>query len=316
MEIVDASLAILEELKRFRGEGVREIYLEDKTLTILEEVLSHNRPNLVEQKLNPEARSFIKPKSDDSNKSLVPRSSYPNRNKEVEIKVYGEKPLAEDDSQFLTIPKINLPNTAKRDQWLWLNNEIENCSVAKKELNSDGIIHFGRGSLDADIFFCGDSPSEEDDEAGSVFGAAAGKLLVKIIETMGFSEESVYLSNILHWRPKHELAFGSRPPSENELSFSLPYLRAQIEIINPKVIVALGKTATDGLLGSDPKRRLGDVRGAWNEFAGIPLMITYHPSYLIHNPSKSGKRKVWEDMLKVMDKLGAPVSEKQKGFFL
>jgi DNA polymerase len=100
------------------------------------------------------------------------------------------------------------------------------------------------------------------------------------------------------------------------MMFSLPYLKAQLEIVQPKVIVALGKTATDGFLGYDSKRRLGDVRGNWNEYEGIPLMVTYHPSYLLHNPSKTGKRKVWEDMLKVMKRVGVEITDKQKSFFL
>jgi DNA polymerase len=95
----------------------------------------------------------------------------------------------------------------------------------------------------------------------------------------------------------------------------MPFLKAQLEIVKPKVIVALGKSATDGFLGFDSKRRLGDVRGNWSDYNGIPLMVTYHPSYLLHNPSKSGKRKVWEDMLKVMEHVGTSISEKQLGFF-
>ena len=95
----------------------------------------------------------------------------------------------------------------------------------------------------------------------------------------------------------------------------MPFLKAQLRIIKPKVIIALGKIAADGFLGFDPKRRLGDVRGNWDNYEGFPIMVTYHPSYLLHNPSKTGKRKVWEDMLKVMEQTGKSISEKQLGFF-
>ena len=132
---------------------------------------------------------------------------------------------------------------------------------------------------------------------------------------MGLSRESVYIGNVVNFRPRHERAYGNRPPTADEMNFCLPYLRAQLEIVKPKVIVALGKTATDGLLGADPQRRLGQMRGNWHQYEGTPLMVTYHPSYLLHNPSKSSKRKVWEDMLLVMDKLELPISEKQRGFF-
>ena len=174
---------------------------------------------------------------------------------------------------------------------------------------------FGTGNLDADLFFCGEAPGAEEEQQGLPFVGPAGELLSRIIEAMGFSRESVYIGNILNWRPRHEQAYGNRPPSIREMNFCLPYLKAQVEIISPKVVVALGKTATDGLLGHDPDRRLGDDRGKWNEFEGIPLMVTYHPSYLLHNPSKAGKRKVWEDMLMVMDKLGLTITEKKRGFF-
>ena len=138
----------------------------------------------------------------------------------------------------------------------------------------------------------------------------------RILSAMGLSREKVYLGNILNWRPRHNQTYGNRPPSREEMDFCLPYLKAQLEIVQPKMVMALGKTATDGLLGHDPKRRLGKVRGTWHEVLGLPMMITYHPSYLLHNPSKTSKRKVWEDFLLVMEKLQMSVSEKQRAFFL
>jgi len=110
--------------------------------------------------------------------------------------------------------------------------------------------------------------------------------------------------------------FGNRPPTQEEMEVCLPYLKAQIEIVQPKVIVALGATAVSGLLGADPKRRMGDVRGKWLEFEGTPLMITFHPSYLLRNDTLKTKRMVWEDMMSVMEKIGMPISDKQQQFFL
>ncbi len=100
------------------------------------------------------------------------------------------------------------------------------------------------------------------------------------------------------------------------MAYCLPFLRAQVEVVQPKVIVALGKTAVDGLLGPDPKRRMGRIRGQWAEFAGIPLIPTFHPSYLLRNNNNRTKRAVWEDLLQVMERLEMPVSEKQRGYFL
>jgi DNA polymerase len=232
------------------------------------------------------------------------------------IMVAGTGQMDGNDTKFAAPPSLKIPDGNKKEQWEWLENEVKKCKVSLSQLDSTGDIIFGRGNLDAELFFCGEAPSEEDEKAGSAFGGNAGDLLGKMIEAMGFAESSVYISNILHWKPKHEQSFGHRPPTQAEIQFALPFLRAQLEIVQPKVIISLGKIATDGFLGFDPKRRLGDVRGKWNEYEGIPLMVTYHPSYLLHNPSKAGKRKVWEDMLMVMERVGVSISEKQKGYFL
>ena len=176
---------------------------------------------------------------------------------------------------------------------------------------------FGVGSLDADIFFCGEAPGADEEEQGEPFVGKAGQLLTKIIGAMGLQREDVYIGNIMNWRPEMpNMAVGNRPPSTEEMAFCLPYLQAQLAIVQPKVIVALGATAVKGLLGDSPKLRMRDLRGNWHSFAETPLMVTYHPSYLLRNDTLQTKRAVWEDMLLVMEKIGLPISEKQRGFFL
>jgi len=100
------------------------------------------------------------------------------------------------------------------------------------------------------------------------------------------------------------------------MAYCLPYLRAQIEIVDPGLLVALGATAAQGLLGHGTFKALGEIRGQWREFQGKPLMVTYHPSYILRNPTNRSKRLIWEDFLKVMERAGLPVSEKQRGYFL
>jgi DNA polymerase len=179
-----------------------------------------------------------------------------------------------------------------------------------------GKIVFGVGSEEAGIFFCGEGPGADEEKQGEPFVGPAGQLLTKIIQAMGLAREQVYIGNIMKWRPEMPSEWGNREPTLQEVEFSLPYLRAQLEIVQPKVIVALGKTAVNGLLGHDPLRKMGAVRGKWHEFAGVPLMPTFHPSYLLRNAALAVKRQVWEDMMKVMEKAGMKVSEKQRGFFL
>jgi DNA polymerase len=125
----------------------------------------------------------------------------------------------------------------------------------------------------------------------------------------------------MNWRPEMELnasgiQYGNRPPTADEMQYCLPNLRAQIEIVNPELLVALGATAAQGLLGAGSFKALGEVRGRWKEFAGKPLMVTYHPSYILRNQSNRSKRMIWEDLLKVMERAELPISEKQRSYFL
>jgi len=174
---------------------------------------------------------------------------------------------------------------------------------------------FGVGSVDAELMLVGEAPGADEDRQGEPFVGAAGQLLTKIIQTMGLSRETVYIGNILKCRPDTPgQASGNRKPTADEMKTCIPYLHSQIDIIRPKVLVALGATAVEGLLGSIGG--ITKVRGHWQEYRGIPLMPTFHPAYLLRNMALSEKRKVWEDMLQVMERLGMPISEKQRGFFL
>jgi len=308
LDPVEASRAVLEELKRQRTEGVRHIYMEDSTIEDLERLLG------IENGKEPKKLQPVPEPTTPKVSAAVQRvSSAP---MVEEIQTASPKTSATvTNPMLLDPPEFSLPEGSKQEQWDWLKNRVLGCDVCKSELNPDAQVVFGVGSLDADLFFCGEAPGAEEEKAGEPFVGPAGELLDRIISAMGLTRESVYIGNVVNFRPRHHNSYGNRPPTAEEMSFCLPYLRAQLEIVQPKVIVALGKTATDGLLGPDPQRRLGQMRGTWHQYEGTPLMVTYHPSYLLHNPSKSSKRKVWEDMLLVMEKLGLSISEKQRGFF-
>ena len=150
---------------------------------------------------------------------------------------------------------LNFLKGSKKVQWEWLRQKVFDCETCKSELNPDGKIVFGEGDLDADIFLCGEAPGADEETAGVPFVGPAGDLLMKILAAMGLGRDKVYIGNILTWRPRHTQAFGNRPPTLEEMDFCLPYLRAQLEIVKPKVVMALGKTATDGLLGHDSKEK-------------------------------------------------------------
>jgi uracil-DNA glycosylase family 4 len=174
---------------------------------------------------------------------------------------------------------------------------------------------FGVGNPDADLMFIGEAPGVDEDQQGEPFVGRAGQLLTKILKAMNFDRDDVYIANILKCRPDTAPgSFGNRAPTPTEMQTCRPYLVEQVEIIQPKVLVALGAVAVEGLLGMRGTMR--ELRGRWHAYNGIPLMITYHPAYLLRNQAPAEKRKVWEDMLLVLERLDQPITERQRNYFL
>ncbi len=195
-----------------------------------------------------------------------------------------------------------------------LNETVRACRQCEHLAATRTQTVFGTGNPNADLMFVGEAPGFDEDKKGKPFVGPAGELLTKIITAIGLTRDDVYIANVLKCRPDMPKGSpGNRPPEPLEMQRCLPYLREQIAIIQPRILVALGKTAMTGLTGADES--MGAMRGRWFSFENIPLLPTYHPSYLLRNGSMSEKRKVWEDMLLVMEKLGLPISEKQRGFF-
>ena len=214
------------------------------------------------------------------------------------------------------IPATQLPAGDKKTQWEWLKNHVVTNPEVLKHVRAGVQPVFGVGNINSPIFFCGEAPGAEEEQQGEPFVGRAGQLLTKIIQAMGVERKDIYIANILNWRPeKDDMTFGNRPPTLEEMAKCLPFLKAQVNIVQPKVIVALGATAVTGLLGHDPDRRMGDIRGKFFEFNKTPVMVTYHPSYLLRNNTNAAKRVVWEDLLLVMKKVGMPISAAQEKFF-
>ena len=157
---------------------------------------------------------------------------------------------------------------------------------------------FGVGDPRAEIMFVGEAPGRDEDMQGEPFVGRAGELLTKIIAAMGFRREDVYIANVLKCRPPE-----NRTPLPDEVTNCLPYLLSQIELIKPKIIVALGATAVRALL--DVQIGITKMRGHWYTFRDISIMPTFHPAYLLRNPP--AKKEVWEDMKAVLEKLGREV---------
>jgi DNA polymerase len=212
-------------------------------------------------------------------------------------------------------PPLEISGSSKAEQLRHLAERAAVCVKCSHLVARRHTVVFGVGNPEAKLMFVGEAPGEEEDLQGEPFVGRAGQLLTKMIAAMGLTREQVYIANIVKCRPDMPVgAPGNRKPTKQEMETCVPYLRAQIEVIKPVVMVALGATAVEGLLG--PVGTIGSLRGKFLEYRGTPLMPTYHPSYLLRNQSNTEKRKVWEDLLKVMDRIEMPITDKQRGFFL
>jgi DNA polymerase len=162
---------------------------------------------------------------------------------------------------------------------------------------------FGEGDPDAKIFFIGEGPGETEDQTGRPFVGRAGELLNKMIGGMGLKREQVYIANIVKCRPPN-----NRVPAPDEVATCTPYLERQLEIIRPRAIVTLGLPSTQYMLQT--KLSMGKLRGQWQSWRGIKLMPTYHPAYVLRNPTYETRAAVWGDLKQVLAELGLPVPAK------
>ena len=302
-QLLDATIQHLEGLK---SRGVRNVAVAPETLRALAQPAKSQISNL---KSEIPGTAAPVPTAKPTIQSAI-------RNPQSAIST----PVAEQES-LLALPGEAAPATAPLDPkekaaaFAALRERALACVKCPHLASSRENVVFGVGSIDAQLMFVGEAPGADEDEQGEPFVGKAGQLLTKIIQATSLQRADVYIANILKCRPDTPgQSAGNRKPTSDEMATCIPYLHEQIDLIRPKVIVALGATAVEGLLG----KTIGitKLRGAWKTYRGTPLMPTYHPAYLLRNQAMSEKRKVWEDMLAVMEKLGMPISQKQRNYFL
>lgn len=171
--------------------------------------------------------------------------------------------------------------------WSELKLQVRDCTACKLRAGCTQTV-FGVGDEEADWLFVGEGPGADEDVQGEPFVGQAGKLLDNMLAAIKLKRgDNVYIANIVKCRPP-----GNRTPEPDEIATCLPYLHRQIELIKPRLIVALGKTAATSLLGRDAT--LGSLRGTVHDFKGTPLIVTYHPAYLLRSPAE--KAKAWQDL--------------------
>jgi len=188
-------------------------------------------------------------------------------------------------------------NATTRLRLVELADEVRRCTKCGLHSARTQTV-FARGSTDAELCFVGEGPGADEDRQGFPFVGKAGQLLDRMIAAMGFARDDVYVCNIVKCRPPD-----NRKPEPDEMAACKPYLREQLELVAPKVIVALGATAVEGLIGMSGG--ITRLRGQWKLYRTIPVMPTFHPAYLLRNPA--AKREVWDDLQAVMKQLGRSV---------
>ncbi|WP_348980546.1 uracil-DNA glycosylase family protein, partial [Polyangium sp. 15x6] len=190
-------------------------------------------------------------------------------------------------------PEARTPE-ARVEQLRVLASEVASCTRCGLAARRTQTV-FARGNPLSELCFVGEGPGAEEDLQGEPFVGPAGQLLDKMIAAMGYRRDEVYICNIVKCRPPE-----NRKPQPEEMDACKGYLATQIELVRPKYIVALGATAIQGLLGTT--EGITKLRGKWKMYRGIPVMPTFHPAYLLRQPS--AKREVWTDLQEVMARLG------------
>jgi DNA polymerase len=188
----------------------------------------------------------------------------------------------------------------RRQELQVLREHVAGCTRCKELASTRTQTVFGVGPVGAELCFIGEAPGADEDAQGEPFVGAAGQLLNRIIAACGMKREEVYICNVLKCRPP-----GNRTPLPNEAANCREYLERQLELVAPKFICCLGATAAQHLLQRTVS--ISKVRGQFLDYRGIPVMCTYHPAYLLPHRNPAAKKDVWEDMKRLLARMGRPV---------
>lgn len=214
-----------------------------------------------------------------------------------EMPAQSEQPSVEVNQEIEAQPVVDVAqveavrpvetNIPPASGWNELKAQVKVCTACKLREGCTQTV-FGEGDENADWLFVGEGPGADEDERGEPFVGQAGKLLDNMLASIKLKRgNNVYIANVVKCRPPN-----NRAPEADEVATCLPYLKQQIALIKPKLIVALGKTAATSLLGKEAT--LGSMRGALHDFEDTPLLVTYHPAYLLRSPAE--KSKAWQDL--------------------
>jgi uracil-DNA glycosylase len=276
--------ALIEFLESEQARGKSHVFLDDEAREGLRELYIHSRKPV----------------------SATPSPQVP------------PSPTAEIASAPRPVPqttKLVIEGADKAAKLESVKRQAANWAPARALSSLRETLVFATGNPDAKIMMIGEAPGYHEEKDVQPFVGPAGQKLNDILKAMGISREQTYITSLVKFRPAiPKQTTNNRKPNPEEIASCLPLLLAEIDIVQPELIIALGGTTAEGLLNLTGN--VESMRGAWHQISNIPVRVTYHPSYLLQSSSNEVKRSLWEDMLAVMEKLGMPISEKQRGFFL
>lgn len=204
----------------------------------------------------------------------------------------------EDDAHAR--PTAALSPDQRRQSLALLADEVSRCARCAELCSTRTQTVFGAGPIDVEVCCIGEAPGADEDKQGEPFVGAAGQLLTKILLASGFKREEVYICNVIKCRPP-----GNRTPKPEECDNCRPFLDKQLELVRPRHIICFGGTPATNLLGV--KAAIGKLRGRFHDYKGIPVLVTYHPAYLLPHRNPAAKKDVWDDMKMLLKKMGRPI---------
>ncbi len=289
---------LIDYLKAQQEKGVSHVYLDSIAKnTIRNEIVTLRTPKPVKEERPPVRRTL---EAVEPERSVIPSQA-------------ESAPTSVIDPASIT---LSLPAGDKAAQISYLKSQAQEWTPAKSLGTLRPKMIFSVGTPESNIVIVGDSPGFEEELKQEPFVGKAGQKLDAILKAMKLKREELYITNICKFRPSLPgQTMNNRKPDTQEIASCMPLFIKELGIIKPKCILALGATAAEALTNQQ-NTPVGRMRGQWYDFQGIPLRVTYHPSYLLRNENNlTEKRKLWEDMLAVMEHLELPISEKQKGYF-
>ena len=306
---------VLDYLHTLQTRGVQRLAVDEEARLVLREWMlaakRGGRPAVVEP-VAPPAEPMGPPHMP-QNAPAQPEEAQPETRLSAELsKPLPEEPVHEQEE----VPFFRPGGSNADEAWANMQRILPTWAPLRQlgTLREKAVLP--QGNRQADIVFVGDAPGYQDEKAGLPFQGEAGGKLDGMLKAMALTREQVYLTQLLKFRPAQpRQTLNTRPPSDKELLFGLPVFDFEMQLVQPRVIVALGVMAARGLLQQGNLPLAAYQERTWN-FRGIPVVVTHHPSYLLRTSDLGERRRLWEEMLHVMEIAGLPINDKQRGYFL